>query len=134
MLNPLVCVIDDDDIHQYTTSRIINSTQLAQKVLLFSDGEYALDYFGENINDIAKIPDVIFLDLAMPVMDGWQFLTEFIKLKPKARKSITLYLMSSSINPTDLKRARLISAVSDFIVKPFTKERCVEILNALEVN
>lgn len=131
MLNPLVCIIDDDDIHQYTTSRIVNSTQLAQKVLLFSDGEYALDYFGENINDIDKIPDVIFLDLAMPVMDGWQFLTEFIKLKPKAGKSITLYLMSSSINPTDLRRAKLISAVSDFIVKPFTKERCAGILNAL---
>jgi CheY-like chemotaxis protein len=134
MLNPLICVIDDDDIYRFTTSRIIDSTKLAQKVLAFTDGEYAINYFGDNITDMDKIPDIVFLDLTMPVMDGWQFLAEYIKLKPKAGKAITLYIMSSSVDPIDLIRAKKISAVTDYIVKPFTKQTFVGILNSLQVN
>lgn len=65
-----------------------------------------------------EIPELILLDLNMPIMDGWEFLQEFTKLRPKIARPIELYVVSSSINPTDMERARAIQEVSDYIVKP----------------
>jgi CheY-like chemotaxis protein len=67
----------------------------------------------------------------MPIMDGWQFLEEYVKINPRIGKKITIYICSSSISPDDVIRAKSISAVTDFIIKPMTKERLVEMLKNL---
>jgi CheY-like chemotaxis protein len=64
----------------------------------------------------------------MPVMDGWEFLDEYMLLDPAVRKKITLYICSSSISPHDLERAKSIGAVADFIIKPIAKEKFMEML------
>lgn len=64
------------------------------------------------------IPQIIFLDLNMPVMDGWEFLNEFSKIKNQIRKKIDLYVVSSSIDSRDIERAKSIDIVSDYLTKP----------------
>jgi CheY-like chemotaxis protein len=71
-----------------------------------------------NVANNENLPDIIFLDINMPVMDGWHFLEEYIKLKPRIGKVITIYMISTSVDPEDIERAKKIREVSDYIVKP----------------
>ena len=77
--------------------------------------------------------EIIFLDINMPIMDGWQFLEEYIKLNPKIGKKIVIYICSSSISPDDINKAKEISAVTDYIIKPVSKDMLAEILTKLIV-
>ncbi|MCG9971303.1 response regulator [Christiangramia crocea] len=117
----LACIIDDDKIYVNLVKKIIEIKKLSENLLIYKNGKEALDYFKEimeNATDENKLPDIIFLDLNMPVMDGWEFLNEFIKIKNKLNKKITLYVVSSSIDPRDLERARSFNLVTDYLIKP----------------
>lgn len=121
-------IIDDDEIFVFLTMKIIRSTGLVENISVFRDGEEAIEHLKSIANQQAMLPDVILLDLSMPIMDGWEFLEEYVKLKATIEKDIQLYLASSSISPHDIERSKGIKEVSDFIVKPFEKERFIEIL------
>lgn len=117
----LACIIDDDKIYVNLVKKIIEIKKLSENLLVYKNGKEALDYFKEimgNATDEEKLPDIIFLDLNMPVMDGWEFLNEFIKIKNKLNKKITLYVVSSSIDPRDLERAKSFNLVTDYLIKP----------------
>jgi CheY-like chemotaxis protein len=128
----IICIIDDDNIYQYTTTRTIQTHKLAKKILVFSDGEEALHFLIDNISNSENLPDIIFLDINMPIMDGWQFLEEYVMIKPKIGKKITIYMISSSVDPVDVERAKKISEISDYIVKPIDPEMLIEIIDGLE--
>jgi CheY-like chemotaxis protein len=128
-----IAVIDDDDIYQFTAQRTFKTIDTIKKVYIFCDGKEAIDFFADNLNDQDKLPDVIFLDLNMPIMDGWQFLKEYILLKPQIGKKIIIYVVSSSMNPDDLLKAKSISEVHDYIVKPITVDKFRKIISAIEL-
>jgi CheY-like chemotaxis protein len=128
----IICIIDDDDVYQYTVTRAIEHNKLAKKILVFSDGEEAIQFLVDNISKNENLPDVIFLDINMPIMDGWQFLEEYVNLKPRIGKKITIYLVSSSVDSADLDKAKKISEISDYIIKPIKQEMLKEIIEALE--
>lgn len=67
----------------------------------------------------------------MPVMDGFQFMEEYVKIKPRVGKKITIYMVSSSLDPVDIERAKRISAISDYIVKPIGLGRLKTIIEGL---
>lgn len=118
----LACLIDDDSIYTYTMERMLSSGGYCNNLMVFKDGEEALEYF-KSITTVAdKLPDVIFLDVNMPVMGGWEFLEEFTKLKPTLAKNVTIYVVSSSVFASDIEKAKSIAAVSDYIIKPITVE------------
>lgn len=129
----VICLIDDDEIYQYTALRIIKLSITTQKVLTFSDGEKAIHYLTENLDNVSEIPDVIFLDINMPIMDGWLFIEEYIGIKPKIGKKVIIYMLSSSIDKADIDRASKIGEISDYIVKPITPEKLKEIVKQLEI-
>jgi len=83
-------------------------------------GKQSIDYFEALLQNLEaeNIPEIIFLDLNMPVMDGWEFLERFTKIKNKLGKVITLYVVSSSINPLDVDRAKSLTSVHDYLIKP----------------
>jgi CheY-like chemotaxis protein len=91
-----------------------------------------LNFLKKNINNTEALPEIILLDLSMPVMDGWQFLDEFVMLNPRVGKKITIYICTSSISPDDLNKAKSISAVSDYIIKPVSKEKLIEVIEQLD--
>jgi len=128
-----VCIIDDDLIYQYLAKEEIEYTNLVGKVMFFDDGEKAIHFITSALDkdDIAALPDVIFLDINMPIMDGWEFLEAYLLLKPRIGKNIVIYVVSSSIDMRDLDRARSISAVSDYIIKPISNKRLVSIFTGL---
>ncbi len=116
----LACIIDDDKIYVNLVKKIIEIKKLSENLIIFKNGLEALEYFKVILSNMTedKLPDIIFLDLNMPVMDGWEFLGEFIKIKNNFDKKITLYVVSSSIDPRDLERARSFNLVTDYLIKP----------------
>lgn len=125
-----VCIIDDDNIYINLVSKIIELKKLSKEVLVFNNGKEALDFFVDSLEDIPdnNIPRVIFLDLNMPVMDGWEFLHEFAKIKNRIGEKIALYVVSSSIDIRDINRAKSIDLVSDYLTKPIKLDDFEKIL------
>lgn len=127
----LLALVDDDDTFVFITKKIIEKTNHVKEIKVFGNGLEALDYLKENLNSEYKLPDIIFLDLSMPIMDGWQFLDEFTTLETQKTNKIIIYICSSSISPHDIMKAKKMSSVSDFIIKPVTKDKFTEIILAL---
>ena len=123
-----VCIVDDDDIYQFTMIKTLKSLKLTNRIKVFSDGEEALDFMLDNLHNDKELPDVIFLDIDMPIMDGFEFMEEYVKLKPKLGKKITIYMVSSSVDPVDIDRAKKISEITDYIVKPITQDQLTYII------
>lgn len=123
-----VFLVDDDKLFVFLTKKTIKAAEMETNIREFGDGLEAISYLKEIAGDDNLLPDLILLDLSMPVMDGWEFLEEYMTLQPLIRKKIKLYVFTSSISPHDVERAKNIGVVSDFIVKPLDKERIVQIL------
>ncbi len=125
---PTIALIDDDEIFQFTTSRIIKLTNLPFNITQFFNGEQAITYLSKNAAYTDKLPDIILLDINMPVIDGWMFLDEFKTLANNLKKNITIYMVSSSIAPEDIRRAKSNPLVSDYLVKPISLETLKHVL------
>ena len=130
----VICIVDDDDIYKFTLNKTIESQNFANKIMMFSDGEEAIDFLSDNLNDPNNLPDVIFLDINMPIMDGFEFMEEYIKIKPYVGKKIIIYMVTSSIDPIDIERSKAISEISDYIVKPIDAKQLAEIVENLETS
>jgi len=123
-----ICIVDDDDIYRFTIVKTLESLKLPTKTMTFSDGEQAINFISDHLNEDAELPDIIFLDIDMPVMDGFQFMEEYEKIKPDVRKNMIIYMVSSSLDPVDINSAKKISSISDYIVKPISSNRLKSIL------
>ncbi|WP_293293841.1 response regulator [Allomuricauda sp.] len=123
-----VCIVDDDDIYQFTMKVTIRNIPTVKSTQVFTDGAQALEYIINNKNDKDALPDIIFLDINMPVMDGFQFMDEFTDLLPKLNKPIQVYLVSSSIDPKDIRKAKRNDAITDYLIKPLKSEQVKNIL------
>jgi CheY-like chemotaxis protein len=104
---------------------------LAEKILQFDNGEDALRFLRENANEPDALPEVIFLDINMPIVDGWMFLEDYALMKDLLKKTIIIYMVSSSIDPRDLRRAHGNENVMDYILKPVSREKLAEIMQKL---
>ena len=119
---PIIGIIDDDTIYHFILTSIINKNKLAESILSFLDGEKAIQYLTENKMNNEKIPDVLFLDVNMPIMDGWMFIEEYVRIKTDITKKTLVFMLSSSANRIDIERADKISEISNYIIKPINLE------------
>jgi CheY-like chemotaxis protein len=120
-------LIDDDSIHQQIAKMMLERQGVAENIHNFLDAKQALDFLKLNASFPESLPDVILLDLNMPLMDGWEFLDEFEKIKGSLSLLSKIYILTSSINHHDRERSKQYSAVSGYLVKPLSKKIMDEI-------
>jgi len=129
----LCCIIDDDPIFIYGTKRIMKEVNFAESILVYNNGQDALDGLMEKCKAKEPLPDVIFLDLNMPIMNGWEFLDEFKDCRSETSKKIIIYIISSSVDPRDLERVQNYQQVDTYILKPITPEDLAKIIGATTI-
>ncbi len=124
MLDLILCV-DDDPITLMLCKKVIQKSLLSKEIITAQNGEEALEYF-KNLNDLksqntaVNLPQLVFLDLNMPVMGGWEFLDEFNTTHYKHVNTIKIVVLSSTVDPDDLEKANTYPMVLDFLPKPIT--------------
>jgi two-component system, chemotaxis family, chemotaxis protein CheY len=125
-----ICLIDDDRIYQFTAKKTLESTGLTGQIQAFINGKEALEYFQNNTNS-SFLPHIIFLDINMPILDGWQFLEGFKPIYASMPQPPIIYLLSSSVDEYDTKRAKEYDMIKDYLIKPINKEKFTQLLTQL---
>ncbi|MDP5171220.1 MAG: response regulator [Bacteroidia bacterium] len=113
-----VMLVDDNEIDNIINEKIIEANSFADQILVFQTGQDALDYIRDHQEDIDILPEIVFLDINMPVMDGFQFLTDFEQLPDAVREKCKIIMLSSSISPKDIDRAASSRFVKKYLNKP----------------
>ncbi len=113
-----VMLIDEDEIDNIINQKIIESNNFSERVMVFQTGTDALDFLRVNAKVAENLPDLIFLDINMPIMDGFQFLEEFEKLESPILDKSKIIMLSSSISPRDIDRAASNRFVKKYLNKP----------------
>lgn len=121
-LKSRVFIIDDDPIHQRIAQIMISKHNLFDEYFSYTDAQKALDFLEENKKNEETLPDVILLDLNMPVLDGWDFLETFETLIKEFKKNIRVFIVSSSVDEKDVLRSKLYAGVKGFISKPLSPD------------
>lgn len=128
-----VMIIDDNNIDLYISSRLIIKKYFGKKVLEYSDGNEALKYLRDNQDTISALPQIIFIDIYMPLMSGFEFLEEYDKLPSDLKNHCKAYIISSTIDEKDILRANNDKNIVSFQVKPINKEFLSRIVADYEI-
>jgi len=123
-----VLLVDDNDIDNFINERMITTSHFSTGVVVKNSGEAALEYLRGLGEHTDQLPQVIFLDLNMPVMDGFAFLDEFEKLPSVVHDHCKIVVLSSSISPEDINRASTNPRVYKYVNKPLS-ERYLDAIN-----
>ena len=123
----IVCIVDDDPIFVYGTKFLLNHNRLfVSDILVFENGKEALDSLRNLVKSKKKLPDMIFLDLNMPVMDGWEFPNNYVNLPVEPKPPIII--VSSFMSTEEIERAKSYAIVTQMIVKPLSNSILAELL------
>jgi CheY-like chemotaxis protein len=119
-----VMLIDDNEIDNLINQKMIESASLSKHIFSHTGAKSAIEFLRnvEKVKDTTMLPDMIFLDIDMPLMDGFQFLEEFEKLTEKTKKHCRIVMLTSSINPQDVNRAKKYPYVQQYLNKPLTSD------------
>lgn len=128
MNNKLNCImlIDDSADDNFFHEREIKKNILGATIIVKNSAVTALEYLKSKKD---PHPDLILLDIRMPLMDGWQFLEQYNKLRKELQSEVTIVMLSSSGNLEDIAKSKTFTIVSDYMVKPLTKEIIEDIVN-----
>ena len=123
-----ILLIDDDETTNYVNSILIERAECAEQIKAVTSGAAALEHLTSVDGDgNHPQPDLIFLDINMPVMNGWEFIEEYNKLLPEQRGKVLVYMLSTSNAPEDKDRAAQLGS-DGFMAKPLTISRLMEVL------
>ena len=129
--NKIAMLIDDDTLANYINSRLIER-HLSSKPMLYTNAKSALSQIIVwKKTDMLLVPKLIFLDIDMPIMNGWEFLDEFQKLPEVVLNRCKIVMLTSSIDEEDIKRAKSYSSVIDFISKPLQADHLRDLFRML---
>jgi CheY-like chemotaxis protein len=138
MINKVLC-IDDDQITLVLCDMVIKKAGFAREVITANNGREGLAWFSAHFskNNAAAVrepPGIIFLDLNMPVMNGWDFLEDYLMKYADRLPGTKVVIVSSTVNPEDFSRANRYEIVIDFINKPLTTEGLEELMDNDQLN
>ena len=125
-------LVDDNDTDNFISKRIIEITNFSEEVIVKNSGKSALDYLEENRDDPSNLPEIIFLDINMPIVDGFVFLYEYEKFNNEIKDKCRVIILSSSDNKRDIDKIVNNDYVIKFVTKPLT-EKTLEEIKTLEL-
>jgi CheY-like chemotaxis protein len=123
----LVMLVDDNDTDNFISKRIIEITNFADDVIVKNSGKSALDYLEEHKETPETLPEIIFLDINMPIVDGFVFLYEYEKFNNEIKDKCRVIILSSSDNKRDIDKIVNNDYVIKFVTKPLTEKTLEEI-------
>jgi two-component SAPR family response regulator len=115
-------LVDDNFIDNMINQKILNNSDFAEHIIVKQSCESAIQYLQELINNQEELPEIIFLDIRMPIKTGFDFLVEFQQLQSPAKDSVKIVMLSSSLDPSDHKKVTEFNNVTDFFGKPLTSD------------
>lgn len=118
----LVMLVDDNDTDNFISKRVIELTKFAENIVVRNSGKSALEYLEDEKDNDANLPNLIFLDINMPIVDGFVFLYEFEKFPNNIKEKTKIIILSSSDNKRDIDRIINNDYVIKFLTKPLTTE------------
>lgn len=117
-----ILIIDDDPLFLLLIKKTIIKYELSKTIAAFTDGLEALESLKDAIKNQTQLPDILLLDINMPIMDGWEFLDLFKPLLETIDKKISIYIATSSIAENDKLKAKSYSIVIDYLLKPIDQQ------------
>ncbi len=127
-------VIDDDPINNMVCKASIKASSGGKVPVCFTNPVEGLKYLeNEYITLAGTNPIILFLDINMPQMSGFELLEKYYHFPPEAKKNITIFMLSSSVNPEDIDRARANPDVKEYLYKPLNKEKVLKVLESLSI-
>lgn len=123
-------VIDDDDINIFIIKKIVEKTGYNVEMISKTNGQMAIDYLAGVLSSAETLPQLILIDINMPVLNGWEFLEAYEKLG--VPQKVDMYMLSSSVYENDIEKAKTYTMVKGFISKPLSIERLTELLKLVE--
>ncbi|MBA4276151.1 response regulator [Flavobacterium sp.] len=128
MNKKIIWVVDDDVIYQTIINKLIKKSGVFSAHSSFMNGKEALNTLKSTIGEIDLLPDIILLDINMPVMDGWEFMEEIKMIKSKISKKIIIYIVSSSIAIEDKNKSKTFADIIGYIPKPISVDDLLSIV------
>ena len=121
-------LVDDDGVTNYVHESIIEDADVAKDVIIAENGRQALEMVQQKAAQSNDCPGLIFLDINMPVMNGFEFLEAYQQMEKKFTQPIIIVMLTSSLNPKDIQRANQ-AGVTEFLDKPLTADKLQEVIN-----
>ena len=131
--NLQILIIDDDEINNFIAAKLIDKIPPKATVNTCLNGLEGIDFVKSKLDKQDEMPDIIFLDINMPVMNGWEFLDEYEKIKSQIKKSICINMLSSSVYNDDIIKAEAFDTVQKFISKPLTVDKIQSLYESLNI-
>ena len=123
-----VVLIDDCKATNYIHRLIIEKYGFAEAITEFMNGKEAIDYLSTEVDGEFPTPELIFLDLNMPVMNGWEFLESYKHLPSNQQAGVVVVMLTTSLNPDDKRKSKNLSSLNSFENKPLNKAKMRNLL------